>query len=1090
MTKDDFNGTLFQKVTSDKSKLDFSNVLTESDSINYLNYPYIYMGGGVSVADFNADGNMDLYFTGNMVDNKLFIGAGDLTFKDVTNASGVSGGNSWMQGSTSCDVNGDGLMDIYVSVSGQCDECPNLLFVNNGVDERGVPIFSEQAKEYGIADTGHSTQGTFFDYDQDGDLDLYVANYPITKFNSPTFYYAQMMRNAKLKQSDHLYRNNGKGSFTDVTIESGILNFGLALSATASDYNNDGLVDIYVSNDFLSPDFMYMNNGDGTFTESVKKATKQISYFGMGADAADFNNDGLIDLLQVDMAPEDNRRIKANMSGMNPEGFEEMIRAGLHYQYMYNSLQLNMGLDDNNLPIFRNIGWLAGMSSTDWSWAPLIVDLDNDGWKDIFISNGTRRDINNNDYFKKSKDENTYFKNDGREGTELEFIENMPSEAVSNYVYKNNADLTFTNATKSWGLDEKSFSNGAAYGDFDNDGDLDLIINNIDEVATLYENNAGSSPNANYFKATLKGSPQNVNGIGSRMEIWCDGQYQLNELGITRGFQSSVEPTLFFGVGEIDIIDSLRLIWPDGKIQIQTNVETNQHLVFNYSQALDYNASDTENTTTVFSELKLDSLIAMHKENDFNDYTFQVLLPHKMSNFGPALAVGDVNGDQLEDLYVGAAFGQNGKLLLQNKDKGFTEVEFQKEGEKEFEDLDAVFTDLDNDGDLDLYVVSGGNEHKKESRFYQDRIYLNTEGVLNLTEKILPKVVGSGSCVRPFDFDGDGDLDLFIGGRHQPHNYPNPGKSYILENRLEKGLLEFVDVTDELAFGLSDIGMVTDAIWTDMNKDGEIDLFIVGEWIPLTVFEKVDGKFINKSDIYFDGNTTGWWFSINAEDFDLDGDKDFVVGNLGLNYKYQAARNATFNLYSKDFDENGKNDIVLSYHNFGEEFPVRGRQCSSQQIPAIKDAYKDYNSFSTASTKDIFGGSGLENALSFKIESFESVYIENKGDDGVKINPLPIQAQSFPINDILIDDYNEDGSLDIIVAGNLYASEIETPRADAGIGLLLYGDGKGVFSPSSMKESGIFIANDTKQLVKLNLGGKAGFAAANNNGPLQVFVKN
>ncbi|UII19899.1 FG-GAP-like repeat-containing protein [Fulvivirga ligni] len=1075
--------TLFQKVSSDHSNITFANQLTETDTFNYFNYPYIYMGGGVAVADFNNDELPDIYFTGNMVENKLYLNKGGLKFEDISQASGTVGDGSWMHGITICDINNDGWKDIYISISGRQGQCRNQLFVNQGVNDQGIPVFKEEAAKYGIDDPGHSTQATFFDYDNDGDQDLYVANYPITDFKTPSFYYSEMIKHPKMDLSDHLYRNNGDGSFTNVTEEAGLLSFGLSLSATISDLNNDGYKDIYVSNDFASPDFCYINNGDGTFSNKSKEVTRQTSYYGMGADIADFNNDGFMDILQVDMTPEGHRRNKENMAGMNIEGFYELVDLGLHHQYMYNSLQMSRGVDDNGDPQYSNIAKLAGVSSTDWSWSPLFADFDNDGLKDIFISNGTRRDINNNDFFKKlDAEREVYFKasTQKRQSKELENVQKMPSEPIANYVFKNNGDLTFSKQMEEWGLTDKGFSNGAVYADLDNDGDLELIVNNIDEEAYIYKNNT-SEQGANYLKVNFKGAKHNSLGIGTKVMVYHAGQVQVGELTLTRGYQSSVEPILYFGLGENTQVDSLIVNWPDGRVQMKKAAGSNQIITFDYSQA---EKSDQKSATKNHLFAKVESELPVHKENMFNDFDVQVLLPHKMSNFGPALAVADIDNDGLDDYYIGAASGENGAIYKQKADGKLERIDFQIDEDKKYEDLGASFFDADGDGDADLYIVSGGYEFQNKA-YYQDRLFINERGKFIKAE--LPKITGSGSCVRPYDYDGDGDLDLFVGGRLSPGHYPYPGVSYLLRNDTKNGSPKFEIVTDQVMPGASNLGMVTDALWSDFNNDGKTDLLIVGEWMELKVYLNNGSKFEDKSSDYFDQNMHGWWFSIDGADFDHDGDTDYVLGNLGKNYKYQAHEGKPFKVYASDFDHNDKSDIVLSYQNSGEEYPVRGRGCSSQQIPTIKAKYKDYKSFSKANVVDIYGDKELENSLHYSVESFASIYLENTGK-GYKIHHLPNEAQLAPINDMVIADWNNDGHEDIIIAGNLFSSEVETPRADAGIGLCLLGDGKGHFQPLTYQQSGIFMPYDVKQLQATVINGKKGFVAVSNQGPVSTYT--
>lgn len=1069
----------FKLLPASYTNVDFSNDITENDSINYFKYPYMYMGGGVAIADFNNDGQQDLFFTGNMVSNRLYQNKGAMQFEDKTESGGVSGkANKWYTGVATVDINNDGYMDLYLSVSGMGGNRNNELYINNG-----NMTFTESAVNFGLADSGNSVQSGFFDYDHDSDLDCYVANYPITSFSTSSAEYSYLVNNPQGQTSDHLFQNNGNGTFVDVTDRSGLLSFGLSLSATIADFNQDGWEDIYVSNDFSTPDFFYINNGDGTFREELKNITKQTAFYGMGADAADINNDGLIDLIQVDMSAEDNRRSKANMASMNPALFWATVNNGFHYQYMFNCLQLNKGIVDG-MPVMRNIAFLSGVASTDWSWAPLLADFDNDGFKDLFVANGTRKEINNRDYFKDMEK-----RLEGASDQELKRLsDNIPSEPIDNYMFKNEGGAVFRKVNQDWGVSYEGFSNGASYGDLDNDGDLDLVVNNIDSKALVYRNNSTDIPNGNYLRVNLKGINSNREGIGAEVQIYVGGELQISQRATARGFQSSVEPYLHFGLAGHTIVDSLYLL-SEGKVcKKMYNINVNQTIKVN----LESPGIETKNKMEVKHTLFLNATTQVfkdtyyHKENRFNDFAHQVLLPHKMSNFGPALATGDINNDGKEDFYIGGAVGINGVCYLQLANGEMVASKVIADNRTGFEDIDALFFDADNDGDQDLYVVSGGNEYDAGDPNYQDRLYLNKGGYFEEQSGVLPLLNASGSCVKACDYDNDGDLDLFVGGRLAPYNYPFPGTSVILENKLEGGRLKFEDVTREIAPEISDIGMVTDALWTDFDANGQMDLMLVGEWMPIKVFLRRGAKFVDRSDDFFDGNTSGWWFSIDQGDFDNDGDKDYVLGNLGLNYKYQADQNAPFSIYADDFDNNRKNDIVLSYYNFGKEYPVRGRQCSSEQIPGIQIVYKDYSSFAKASVEEIFGSENLKKSFHRKVESFRSVHIENDG--GVfKIHPLPIEAQKFAINDILVSDIDRDGNLDLILAGGLYASEVETPRNDAGIGLALMGDGKNNFAPLSLKQSGINIPYDTKKIKTLNIGQFRGFLAANNQGPLNFF---
>jgi hypothetical protein len=1067
----------FTLLDSASTGITFTNQLTESDSLNYFTYQYMYMGGGTAIGDINNDGLADIFLTGNMVDNKLYLNKGGMKFEDITQTAGISGDSRWYTGVSLVDINNDGHLDIYLSVSGKNGNKSNQLYVNNG-----DLTFSERAGEYGINDNGQSIQSTFFDYDKDGDLDLFVINYPITDFKTANTVYRMMINRADMAKSDHLYTNNGDGTFTNVTEKSGLLNFGLSVSSSIADYNNDGWDDIYVSNDFSTPDYLYINNGDGTFTDKLSEATKQVSFYGMGTDAEDVNNDGLLDLVQMDMAPEDNRRSKANMASMNVGLFWSTVNHGFHYQYMYNSFQLNQGMDADGLPIFSNIGWMAGISSTDWSWGPLIADFDNDGWKDLFITNGTRREINNKDFFKNLEKDHV----DLNKASLVDLVNEMPSEKIDNYIFKNTNGLQFKKVNEDWGLTYKGFSNGAAYGDLDNDGDLDLVVNNIDDTCRVFQNNTSEIKDGHYLRVKLVSDQPNHMGIGTKVTVISGGLTQFFHLNPTKGFQSFMEPVLHFGLGKSNKIDSLMVDWSDGSREVSVDINADQTLTFTKGE--NQKQERPEATMEQMFQLTLQKFdtIFWHSENPYNDFGKQVLLPHKLSNFGPAMAVADINGDGLDDIFVGNGAGFPAAMYVQQPDETFVLTHGIWEQDKKYEDLGALFFDANNDGNQDLYVVSGGNGFTDEEMF-QDRLYLNFNGTFQKSEGILPKITGSGSRVIPSDIDHDGDIDLFVGGRISPQNYPNPGRSYLLVNQMDQGVPKFVDATDELAPGLADIGMVTDALWNDFDENGTTDLIVVGEWLPLTIYSQENGRFIDRTSDFGFADTTGWWSSIDGADFDKDGDVDIIVGNLGLNYKYQATPEASFELYANDFDENGNTDIALGYHNEGVLYPVRGRQCSSEQIPAIQLKFKDYNSFAQASLEEVYGKENLKESQHFTVKSFASVLLENKGKGSYESKQLPLMAQLSPINDILIEDFNNDGLLDVIIGGNLYASEIETPRNDASIGLLLLGDGECGFSPMPYSKSGINMAYDVKTLGLIKKDNGFSVVIANNQGPLELL---
>ena len=1077
----DFTGPLFQLVSPEASGISFVNVVPETPEINILTYQYLHNGAGVSIGDINNDGLPDVFFTANYGPNHLYLNKGNLKFEEIGRAAGIGGKRGWTTGCTMVDINNDGFLDIYVSRSGDVDPKGrrNMLFINNG-----DLTFTDKAKEYGLDDSGYGTQAAFFDFDRDGDLDMYMLNHPITPAQNVDF--DSLLSERNIDSGDRLYRNDNN-RFVDISEEAGIIgnNIGYGLSVSVGDLNNDGWPDLYVCNDYLERDYLYFNNQQGGFTEKAKEATRHISNFSMGSDIADFNNDGLLDIMVVDMVAEDNYRIKTNMSGMNPERFNKAVTEGFHYQYMMNTLQMN-----NGNGTFSEVSKITGLSNTDWSWAPLWADFDNDGLKDLFVSNGLRKEARNNDFVKKKKALLKEMESQPEKRLEVmrKILDEMPQTKLRNYIFKNEGDLTFSNKTVDWGLTETSFSNGAAYADLDNDGDLDFVISNIDEAAFVYENKSQNNSKGNFLKIKLIGINQNRSGLGAKITIKCGDEFQMNEHYLNRGYLSSIEDNVHFGLGDHKRVDSLWIDWPDGNRQLLTQINSNELIEIEYKKettaqlASLYKVNNQKILKDVTSEINLSY---KHQENEFDDFKREILLPYKMSTLGPGMAVADVNGDGLDDFYIGGASGFKGSLFIQASDSKFTESNksiWQKDSKSE--DISALFFDADGDGDKDLYVVSGGNEFDLDSPYLQDRLYLN-DGIGNFTKaiKALPKMFTSGGCVAAADYDGDGDLDLFVGGRGIPGQYPKAPRSYLLEN--ENG--KFNDITEAVAPGLSEIGLVTSALWTDIDKNGQQDLLISGEWMPITLFKNEGSKFVNISETLGLSETNGWWNSAAAGDFDGDGDQDYIIGNLGQNYKYQASKETSFDLYYDDFDNNKTGDIVLSYTENGKEVPLRGRECSSQQMPFIKEKFGTYDAFAKANMADIFGEEKLKKALHLKSNTFESVYLQNNGNEPWEVKPLPRMAQLSSVNGIIVKDINADSFLDIVLAGNLYGSEVETPRNDAGNGLVLLGDGKGSFKSLAIKESGFFSSKDVKEIHTIGLGDKSNIVCVNNNESLQFF---
>ena len=1071
---------LLKKITPETSHITFANTITEGPSINAFFYEYSYNGGGVAVGDVNNDGLDDLYFTGNMVDNQLYVNQGNFQFKNITKQANAQGDKGWSTGTTMVDINNDGWLDIYICQSGPLppQQRKNLLLVNQGTNKQGIPIFKEEAEKYGLASQDFSMQAAFFDYDKDGDLDMYLMNH-----NGHTLSKEQLAKGSSYyaEIGDKLFKREGK-KYVDVTKEAGIysnaISYGLGLGI--ADVNNDNWPDIYVSNDYEEYDYLYINQQNGHFKEVVKQATNHISNFSMGNDLADIDNDGFIDAVALDMVAEDNYGIKTSMPGMSVEKFNQSVAAGRHHQYMYNTLQRNSTyIDSLGIPHFSEIGHLAGISNSDWSWAPLLVDFDNDGWKDLFITNGIKRDFRNKDFIHQLKD---YLKANPdallNEQKLMALIRKTPSRPKTNYIFKNQGNLQFIKSNQTWlGQEAPGYSNGAAYADLDNDGDIDLVVNNVDAAASVYENRANELTPNNYLVVNFAGPAQNKLGVGCRITLFTSQGKQVYINQPTRGYLSSVPPNLHIGLGRAKV-DSLRVDWPTGQTEMRTHVKSNQQLTLSYtnaSPAIPNPATQALGQTSILHGLT-------HIENPYDDYQQQVLLPHKMSQMGPALAVADVNKDGLDDIFIGNATGYASGIYVQTS-QGKFKVWQMFDDEKEFEDLDAVFFDYDKDGDLDLYVVTGGNEFAPGSPLYQDRLYVNNQGHFLFKPNLLPNVSSSGSVVRKADFNNDGWDDLFIGGRHLPHRYPEPTDSYLLIHTASG----FIQAPDSV-INLKNVGRVTDAVWSDVDNDNDLDLLLVGEWMAPLLFTNKNGIFI-KSEA-FSQKLSGWYYAIKAIDIDNDGDQDYLVGNLGANYKYQASINEPFEVYYNDFDANGSKDIVLSYYNFGKLFPLRGKDCSTQQVPALRQQLPTYDMFGSATLQQVYDEKALAKALHLQAFNFKSGILLNNGASGFSFKAFPPLAQVSSINDFSLQDVNNDGITDIVLAGNMFQSEIETPRNDAGYGLVLLRSKSGKLSPLDAGKSGLFVPWDVKTIQELVLAGKKQVIFGINNKEIQAYKWN
>ncbi len=1044
--------TLFTRLTEGDTGIGFSNTLFEDGPLNVSNYIYFYNGGGVSIGDINNDGLQDVLFTGNMVRNRLYLNKGNLQFEDITKKAGIADKEGWCTGATMEDVNSDGKLDIYICRSADINPemRKNLLFINNG-----DLSFTEKAEEFGLADNGYSTQASFLDYDKDGDLDCFIINHSIQKYTAGVQDNPKLRQEKKPDYASKLYRNDNN-HFTNVSDEKGItsnvLTFGLGVAI--SDFNNDGWPDISVSNDFNEPDYFFVNNGDGTFTEKLASTMDNISLYSMGSDAADYNNDGLTDLLTLDMMPEDNKTIKMHSGAENFDKFQFLFKQGFYYQYSRNMLQKNNG--DGT---FSELGQFAGVSNSDWSWAGLFGDYDNDGQKDIFITNGYVKDYTEMDFLKYQVDR--AIKTLAKEAVDPipEYLRKMPKNDIPNYAFKNNGNGQFEKVTSEWGFDQKGVSAGAAYADLDNDGDLDLVVNNSNEIASIYQNNAEKLADHNYVRINLKGTKANSRGIGTKVKVFCKGELYYQEQSPVRGFQSSCDPILNIGIGKNAIVDSIIVIWPNDKFEKFSNIKAKETIspsILNAKLAYTY----PQKPQTLLNQAELNNMV--HTENNFNDFTVQSLLPHYLSRQGPTLAAADVNKDGLEDVLIGGAAGQAAQLFLQTPSGMFNpkpNATFLANSQSE--DVASTFFDADNDGDQDLYIVSGGYEIPENSPLLQDRLYMNDgKGNFIKNENSIPNIRTCKGSVSAADIDGDGDQDLFLGGRLVSGKYPSAPQSYILINK-GKGIFE--DKTAETCPALSE-NMVTDAVWANINGDSQPDLIVVGEWAPIKVFINSKGKLSDKTPDYIKFASTGWWNKIKAADMDKDGDLDLIVGNTGLNTQFHVSEKEPMTVHYSDFAGSGATVPVISYFIKGISYPMASRDDLADPMPFIKKKFTDYGSYSTATLNDIFSKEQLKDAKSLKAETMQTLYLENQGNKGFISKELPQEAQYAPVNGIAIEDFNKDGHADMLLAGNNSWTRIKFGRYSANHGTLLLGNGKGKFTYLSQAKSGLNLKGNVRDL--------------------------
>jgi len=1088
--------TLFRKHPADSTGVQFANPLAESADLNILNYLYYYNGGGVAVGDVNGDDRPDLYFTANEGDNALYLNQGHFQFEDVTAAAGVAGTGDWTTGVSMADVNGDGRLDLYVSVVSDFEGLSghNQLYINQGADESGIPTFTEEAASYGLDHRGFSTQAAFFDYDGDGDLDVYLLNHAVHA--TKTYGRTSLRRERDPRSGDKLYENRD-GTFVDVSDAAGILGgaVGYGLGVVVTDVDTNGCPDLYVANDFHENDYLYLNNCDGTFDERIQTATQHVSHSSMGVDAGDVNNDGRPDIMVTDMLPWQEEIVKTSVTSESYDVRQIQVDYGYHHQYARNTLQLNQGGPSQDglpgTPRFSDVGYLAGVEATDWSWAPLFADFDLDGRQDLFVSNGIYRRPNDLDYINYVS--NREIQQSLQEITKdnLGLLKRMPQIPIPNAAFRNEGNLQFSDVAADWGLGDAGFSNGAAYGDLDSDGDLDLVTNNIGAAAFVYENRADTLRDGHALTVTLRGEGRNTDGIGARLTVTTGDRTQMREQAPARGYQSSVEPRLYVGLGDAAVVDTLTVRWPDGRVETRTGVAAGA-ITLRQEDATrpedpPLRADRTARSEPLFTMTDLPAgLDFRHRENPFLDWKRERLIPHKVSTEGPALAVGDVNGDGRDDVFAGGAKWQSAQLYLQQPGGGFARADSTVWAtDAKREDVDAAFFDADGDGDLDLYVVSAGGEFWGAADALRDRLYLNDgSGAFRKADDALPESVATnGGSVSPADVDGDGDVDLFVGSRVVAREYGATPASMLLEN---DGTGTFTDVTDAVAPDLRDAGMVTDATWLDVNGDDRPDLAVVGTWMPIRLFvQQTDGVFAETTETAGLASTGGWWNAVESADLDGDGDDDLVAGNLGLNTLLHATPDEPARLYRSDFDENGDAEVIVTYYRDGTSYPLAGRDLLASQMESIRRQYPTYEAFAGAQIGDLFPPGKIEAATVREAHTFANVVALN--DSGrFAVRDLPRPAQVAPMFDAAIGDWTGDGVADLVMAGNFYGVRPTQGRYDASYGTVLKGDGTGSFTAWTPVDSGLWVEGEARAVEPIQIGDARFLLVARTDAPLQL----